>query len=84
MMYVPDLPVGKSVWTSTRSTWSGRLNLVKADNYSTLTIDGGDVKESQSLSLPLSVSLSLEERMLSTLPSWCSFVGMIMCCSDCW
>ena len=84
MMYVADVPVGKSVWTSTRSTWSGRRNLVKADNYSTLTIDGGDVKESRSLPLSLSVSLSLVEGLLSTLPSWCSFVGMIMCCSDCW
>ena len=64
---------------STRSTWSGRRNLVKADNKSSLTNDGGDVNDSMSMSM----SLLWDEELLSTLPSWCSFAGMIRCCRDC-
>ena len=36
------------------------------------------VSQSASLSLPL----SSDEGLLSTLPSWCSFEGMIRCCTD--
>ena len=73
---------GKTVWTSTRSTWSGRRNLVKVDNNTSLTIDGGDVKDL--LSMSLNLTLSSDEGLLSTLPSWCSFQGMIRCCTDSW
>ena len=75
---------GKTVWTSARSTWSGRRNLINADNNTSLTIDRGDVNASLSVlqSLSLSLSLSSDEGLLSTLPSWCSFQGMIRCCTD--
>ena len=65
--------VGKTAWTSTGSTWSGRRYLVKADNDTSLTIERGDVKDSSS-----------DEGLLSTLPSWCSFKGKISCCTDNW
>ena len=65
--------VGKTAWTSTGSTWSGRRYLVKADNNTSLTIERGDVKDSSS-----------DEGLLSTLPSWCSFKGKISCCTDNW
>ena len=80
MLYVLGLPVGKTVWTSTRSTWSGRRNLINADNNTSLTIDRGDVNDS--LSLLLSASSSSAGGLLSMLPSWCSFVGMMRCCTD--
>ena len=67
---------GKTVWTSARSTWSGRRYLINADNNTSLAMDRGDVNAS------LSVSLSSDEGLLSTLPSWCSFEGMIRCCTD--
>ena len=70
LVYVIGVRAGKTAWTSTRSTWSGRRKLIKDDNYSSLTIERGDVNDS------LSVSMSWNERLLSTLPSWCSFVGM--------
>ena len=70
------------MWTSTRSTWSGRRNLIKVDNYTSLTIDRGDVKDL--LSISLNMTLSSDEGLLSTLPSWCSFQGMIRCCKDSW
>ena len=66
---------GKTVWTSARSTWSGRRYLINADNNTSLAMDRVDVNAS--LSLPLSLSLSSDEGLLSTLPSWCSFQGMI-------
>ena len=62
---------GKTVWTSARSTWSGRRNLINADNNTSLAMDRGDVNAS------LFMSLSSDEGLLSTLPSWCSFQGMI-------
>ena len=71
---------GKTVWTSARSTWSGRRNLITADNDISLAMDRVDVNAS--LSLSLSLSLSSDEGLLSTLPSWCSFQGMIRCCTD--
>ena len=55
--------------TSARSTWSGFRNLINADNNTSLTIDRGDVNASLSLSLFLSVSMSSDEGLLSTLPS---------------
>ena len=68
---------GKTVWmSSARSTWSGRRNLITADNKTLLAMDRVDVNAS------LSVSLSSDEGLLSTLPSWCSFQGMIRCCTD--
>ena len=68
---------GKTVWTSARSTWSGRRNLITADDNTSLAMDRVDVNAS--LSWPLSLSLSSDEGLLSTLPSWCSFEGMIRC-----
>ena len=77
---------GKTVWTSARSTWSGRRNLINADNNNSLAMDRVDVNASlsvlQSLSSSSSVSLSSDEGLLSTLPSWCLFQGMIRCCTD--
>ena len=77
---------GKTVWTSARSTWSGRRNLINADNNTLLAMDRVDVNASlsvlQSLSASLSLSLSSDEGLLSTLPSWCSFQGMMRCCTD--
>ena len=67
---------GKTVWTSERSTWSGRRNLIDTDKNTSLAMDRGDVNAS------LSMSLSSDEGLLSTLPSWCSFQGMIRCCID--
>ena len=57
---------GTTVWTSVRSTWSGRRNLVEADNNSSMTFDVADVKD----------SLQSHEVLQSTLPSWCLFRGM--------
>ena len=68
------------MWTSTRSIWSGRRNLVQVDNNTSLAIDKGDVNDS--LSMSLNLTLSSDEGLLSTLPSWCSFQGMIRCCTD--
>ena len=75
---------GKTVWTSARSTWSGRRNLISADNNNSLAMDRVDVNASLSVlqSLSLSLPLSSDEGLLSTLPSWYSFQGMIRCCSD--
>ena len=73
---------GKTVWTSARSTWSGRRNLINADNNTSLAMDRGDVNASLSVLQSLSLSLSSDEGLLSTLPSWCSFEGMIRCCTD--
>ena len=64
------------MWTSERSTWSGRRNLIDTDKNTSLAMDRGDVNAS------LSMSLSSDEGLLSTLPSWCSFQGMIRCCID--
>ena len=66
--------LGKTVWTSARSTWSGRRNLITADDNTSLAMDRVDVNAS--------LSLSLDEGLLSTLPSWCSFQGMTRCCTD--
>ena len=66
--------LGKTVWTSARSTWSGRRNLITAEDNTSLAMDRVDVNAS--------LSLSLDEGLLSTLPSWCSFEGMIRCCTD--
>ena len=66
---------GRTVWTSARSTWSGRRNLIAADDNTLLAIDRVDVNAS--LSVLQSASLSSDEGLLSTLPSWCSFQGMI-------
>ena len=71
---------GKTVWTSARSTWSGRRNLINADNNTSLAMDRVDVNAS--LSVLQSLSLSSDEGLLSTLPSWCSFQGMIRCYTD--
>ena len=77
---------GKTVWTSARSTWSGRRNLITADDNTSFAMDRVDVNASlsvsQSASLSLSLPLSSDEGLLSTLPSWCSFEGMIRCCTD--
>ena len=75
---------GKTVWTSARSTWSGRRNLINADNNTSLAMDRVDVNASLSVlqSLSLSLPLSSDEGLLSTLPSSCSFEGMIRCCTD--
>ena len=75
---------GKTVWTSARSTWSGRRNLITADDNTLLAMDRVDVNASLSVlqSASLSLSLSSDEGLLSTLPSWCSFQGMIRCCTD--
>ena len=75
---------GKTVWTSARSTWSGRRNLINADDNTSLAMDRVDVNASLSVlqSLSLSLSLSSDEGLLSTLPSWCSFEGMIRYCTD--
>ena len=72
------------MWTSARSTWSGRRNLINADNNTSLAMDRVDVNASLSVlqSLSLSLPLSSDEGLLSTLPSWCSFEGMIRCCTD--
>ena len=71
---------GKTVWTSARSTWSGRRYLINADDNTSLAMDRVDVNAS--LSVLQSLSLSSDEGLLSTLPSWCSFQGMIRCCTD--
>ena len=70
--------------SSARSTWSGRRNLINADDNTSLAMDRVDVNASLSVlqSLSLSLSLSSDEGLLSTLPSWCSFEGMIRCCTD--
>ena len=77
---------GKTVWTSARSTWSGRRNLINPDNNTSLAMDRVDVNASlsvlQSASASLSLSLSSDEGLLSTLPSWCSFQGMLRCCTE--
>ena len=75
---------GRTVWTSARSTWSGRRNLITADDNTLLAMDRGDVNASLSVlqSASLSLSLSSDEGLLSTLPSWCSFQGMIRCYTD--
>ena len=65
---------GKTVWTSARSTWSGRRNLITADDKTSLAMDRGDGNAS--------LSLSLDEGLLTTLPSWCLFDGMTRCCID--
>ena len=75
-LYVIGVPVGKTVWTSKRSTWSGRRNLLKADNNTSLTNERGDVKDTMSMSLSMSLTSSSKKGLLSMLPSWCSFVGM--------
>ena len=68
------------MWTSARSTWSGRRNLIAADDNTLLAMDRVDVNAS--LSVLQSLSLSSDEGLLSTLPSWCSFQGMIRYCTD--
>ena len=73
---------GKTVWTSARSTWSGRRYLINADNNTSLAMDRVDVNASLSVSQSLPLPLSSDEGLLSTLPSWCSFRGMIRCCTD--
>ena len=73
---------GKTVWTSARSTWSGRRNLINADDNTSLAMDRVDVNASLSVLQSLSLSLSSDEGLLSTLPSWCLFEGMIRCCTD--
>ena len=74
------------MWTSARSTWSGRRYLINADKNTSLAMDRGDVNASlsvsQSASASLPLPLSSDEGLLSTLPSWCSFQGMIRCCTD--
>ena len=63
-----DLPAGTISWTSVQSTWSVRRNLNEADNNSSTTLYLADVNDtSQS-----------HEVVQSTLPSWCSFYGMIL------
>ena len=57
------------MWTSARSTWS-------------LAMDRGDVNASLSVLQSLSLSLSSDEGLLSTLPSWCSFQGMMRYYND--
>ena len=69
-----------TVWTSARSTWSGRRNLINADDNTSLAMDRVDVNAS--LSVFQSLPLSSDEGLLSTLPSWCLFQGMIRCCTD--
>ena len=69
--------LGKTVWTSARSTWSGRRNLITADNNTSLAMDRRDGNASLSVLQSASLSLSSDEGLLSTLPSWCSFQGMI-------
>ena len=64
------------MWTSERSTWSGRRNLIDTDNNTSLAMHKRDGNAS------LFMSLSSDEGLLSTLPSWCSFQGMIRCCTD--
>ena len=59
---------GKTVWTSVRSTWSGRRNLIEADNKYSASINVSDAR----------ASLQSYESLLSTLPSWCLFQGMIV------
>ena len=71
---------GKTVWTIARSTWSGRRNLITADDNTSLAMDRVDVNAS--LSVLQSLSLSSDEGLLSTLPSWCLFQGMIRYCTD--
>ena len=73
---------GRTVWTSARSTWSGRRNLITADDDTLLAMDRGDVNASLSVLQSASLSLSSDEGLLSTLPSWCSFQGMIRCYTD--
>ena len=73
---------GKTVWTSARSAWSGRRNLINADDNTSLAMDRVDVNASLSVSQSLPLPLSSDEGLLSTLPSWCSFQGMIRCCTD--
>ena len=62
------------------------MKLINSDNNTLLAMDRGDVNASlsvlQSASLSVSLSLSSDEGLLSTLPSWCSFEGMIRCCTD--
>ena len=70
------------MWTIARSTWSGRRNLITADDNTSLAMDRVDVNASLSVSQSLSLPLSSDEGLLSTLPSWCSFEGMIRCCTD--
>ena len=72
------------MWTSARSTWSGRRYLINADDNTLFAMDRVDVNASLSVlqSASLSLSSSSDEGLLSTLPSWCSFQGMIRCCTD--
>ena len=57
------------MWTSEISIWSGRRNFVDSDNNSSMTLDGVDARD----------SLQSHETLQSTMPSWCSFVGMTSC-----
>ena len=63
---VIDLPPGKTAWTSVRSTWSGRRNLVNANSNSSMVVDVVDAED------VLQSYVSVQ----SALPTWCSFVGM--------
>ena len=68
------LEPGETVWTSERSTWSGRRNLIKAyNNDSTLTLNVTDVR----------YSLKSQVALQSSLPPWCSFVGKTRCTAVC-
>ena len=50
-----------------RSTWSGRRNLIEADNKYSASMNVTDARD----------SMQSYEFLLSTLPSWCLFEGMI-------
>ena len=58
---------GKTVWTSTRSIWSGRRNLINADSNSSMVMDAASLKN---------MSMT-HEGLLASLPSWCLFQGMV-------
>ena len=50
-----------------KSTWSGRRNLIEAGDNSSMTTDVADAKD----------LLRSYDVLQSTLPSWCSFQGMM-------
>ena len=56
------------MWNSTRSTWSGRRNLISADNNSSMMLDVAYLRN---------LSLSHEGLLSTGLPSWCSFEGIV-------
>ena len=67
---------GKTVWTSARSTWSGRRYLINADDNTSLAMNRGDVNASLSVlqSFNMHPKHSKERSYLSTI--YCNYLIM--------